>query len=952
LGGGLTDLSRYAVAGAIVISVLLSSIAFIVTFTDDGPRTEGTDLERLSAVLSGSISDLVSTADDLTDEQLGDMVEDLLPDLAAGAGSVVEGYTVHVFESDVTVERSDLPASMPSSPSLLSTSSGRTVINAMGYGRTGPLPAVPVLTVSADIGIRLEPIAGGEKVFSRLRVTSETIDSAIALERLLDMAGEQMDGYGSPLARDVEYMLNTLVRVRSINRFGWENYQDEYNVLNEGDVELAFNLALAIRLSALTGHVPQELVASIDQMFTRQTSSLIMNPTGYRIWGLKEKANFRTYEKSSGLPSQRRSASGLLDAAVEMGHADTADLFARFLYLEKLYSGGSGYTPPRFIFFDQKGALEEAQLINPRQRQDLSDPFSLRSIATFPDEDGIALASRDLQNPDAENLSFRPVIDTANGMQVLSMDIRATGIDDVDAWYTEVALNRSAESLININVTPGRGGDTRCGGVVPPLKPPSHDFRLQWDITIKASIDLKAYSFAWRGNSINDPQAARTINISFPVRVLAWNDQRSSNDDIPWTIRYVTDTVNNEFASGYIIKPEANATEFFESIAFQPLREAFDTIISLGRYVQGLGQEELPDTDDRASLHLMAVQAVSDLTAWERGLNGSSVQNLVKLLWDYLDNGSLIPYVEPIKVDGLTVVLLYSAANDRLDIVAELPSGSATLSVTGLRVPPMTFRARVVPGPQMTIDLDIGKGTFSLNWNSVREGTQRPSAPDGELLDLVLGTSWEGHSPSLSIDTVLSQAYPVENYPPAPSHIPEVSLSFVLRGSDRSPEESIADLQALLSDRPLRTEGDIISALIAAANGHAGTDTWSGVRVIATEGGRTIARTMYIRTADPMPPGLAMEPSMVSLLRNVLYGSSQEVSGPDLDGIDIITEVDLGDDAPGPAQGLKFCHHRVSSALTRADGFIPHLSVFSSTVPVEGYDDWGSGPNPTPEPLW
>ena len=161
---------------------------------------------------------------------------------------------------------------------------------------------------------------------------------------------------------------------------------------------------------------------------------------------------------------------------------------------------------------------------------------------------------------------------TANGSQAgcsrrnassSGRDFRVRGLNDPRLWYTNVDLNRTEESLVTIM---GGKGDTRCGGVIPPSKPPDHDYRQQWDLTINGNIRLRGEADSWGGNVVKDPSSLRDLSFSFPVRVYSWFPYDESLDDSYININslYIDiDTFITVTSAGWILTPEANATEYF-----------------------------------------------------------------------------------------------------------------------------------------------------------------------------------------------------------------------------------------------------------------------------------------------------------------------------------------------------------------------------------------------------
>jgi hypothetical protein len=71
----------------------------------------------------------------------------------------------------------------------------------------------------------------------------------------------------SDIGRMVRYMLTTLVRFRASQGIGSGPYDTEKDMLNEGDVELAVNLAVLLEEARLFGTYDERAVAAMDHFF-------------------------------------------------------------------------------------------------------------------------------------------------------------------------------------------------------------------------------------------------------------------------------------------------------------------------------------------------------------------------------------------------------------------------------------------------------------------------------------------------------------------------------------------------------------------------------------------------------------------------------------------------------------------------------------------------------------
>ena len=866
------DLSKEAVAASLVLAIVLSGIMTYIAYDSSGPPQREPDTLPLAGELSSLTTGLLLDMTDLPDPEIEREISRSLPDIATLSIVGVEGYSASLFDVEVSIGRYDMPTSVSDPPPAILLPDGSYGPNSMLYGRSGGRAVIPVLRAHVTSGMRLDPVGRGDRIFTNISFTTEIVDTNRAVLALMSIVEDEMDEGGS-LARDVEYMLNTLARVRAVNRLGWQNRQSHFNVLNEGDVELALNIALALRLSSLTGQVPGSLISSIEAYYTRTPPSLMMNPTGFRYWSESERTNYELYSQMAGPASGRRSASGLFDVALQRGHVDPADLLARYLYLDRLFITSDANTPatPRFDMFDTKGALEESMLVNARHYQDLRDASSMRTVVSLPKDEGLNVLSIDANG----TLPFEPDIDLNTDYLVSARDFRIEGIDSVRAWYTEVDLDRTPESLVNTTfnfpLTRAEDPETRCGGIVPPEKPPAHDYRMEWNLRIEGSVPLRGSAKGYLGSVPTDEGIEHLVNFSFPVRVTSWFDTPPSNDNIPWFMIYKTVNLSTEFASGYIIPPEANATEFFEQYAFQSFRGAFAPITALGRVLHRAGTDP-EDTWTRAEVQIAAMQTLRGLERWRSTLTTEQMLYMINLMNIYLQRGALIPLLEPIHTDNLVLTLSYTQFNDRLDISASSPGYISVLSVYGLMSPPIDYKAYVMTDSGSRIDLDLGAGTFVVIWDSgteqIREGSGRPAQPTEALLDLALRGSWEVESPSVDILHAGSGGFPFESYPSMGGGVS--SISFVSRGIGGSDRDAIEDrMMERIEDGSFISISEVLSTLLSlSGEGHwtGLTSRWEG------EGGGVLTRTLWVSGPKEALVDLSRDPWMMQMIVSTIWG--------------------------------------------------------------------------------
>jgi hypothetical protein len=871
---GMTDLSKQAVAVTILAVVVASGVLAYFALEKSESPTPAPDMIPLSRELSELIAQNLTGSAWMSDEEIIANLTEAVPDWASASAVGVEGYSVYVFDVTVMIDR--YSRSIPTSSPLLTVGKDQR-LNSLLYRNPSETISIPGMRVDIVGSVRLEPIDKGEKVFTTLSVSQDVIDASSAAERLVDLLMEDVSGPGNGLGRDVEYMLNTLARVRAANLYGFKNKEGPSNVLNQGDVELAINLALSLRIASITGQVPEGLSASIDRYFTYQNSASSMNPTGFRQWGVSESRNYIAYANMAGPRDDRRDITTMISSAIERRKADPADLFARYLYLEKLYSAST--VKPAFNPFDDRGALEETKLVNARQSFDTVDPNALRTLLSFQPEEGLKVLSPD---PSMDGPVLVPYMDVLDGFMVSAREFKVKGLAPSE-WYTDVDLNRTPESLVNINYTTSQ---TRCGGIVPPSKPPDHDFRMEWDLKVEGSFSVFAGVDLWRGMRPTDGRIERTIDFSFPASVLAWYENRPFNDVHLFRTKYQTQILNTTDASGYLIPAEANATEFFEEYTFQSLRGLYSTLTALQRLVASYGNITPYDLTTREGVQLACLQALRDARSWNANISEAEGGYLVDLLPAYLKRGALVPFLKPIHIDGLEIDLEWSGFSDRLDLVTRSTGGSMVLSIHGLLSPPVTYSASIDPG-NLRIDLDLFKKEFKVTYGSesgqYREGSGSPNQPDEALLELALLSTWEASSKQYEITGSAMNGYLIDHLNGVD---PEMTLSFslVVRGGpDDDPDGALSDLRSFIYSDDVS-----IGALVPAILTQDGT--WTGIRIRQEGGGAVIVRTIWVRPDKSDSRVLSQDPWTMDLLSSRIDGDGDPGVPPPIQQTQIAVE--------------------------------------------------------------
>ena len=784
------DLTGPVLAIALAIALIGAGSAYLLSRdqmedTKEEPVELGPLTQRLSSLTSTTVSGMGSSSND----EVRDEIVSMIAGWVDTSQNMVPGHSVVLLSSDVMVTSSEMTAEIPIPASNIESEKGTITPNSLMFGNSGSLPLVPSVRTDVELEIQLTPNEGGDRRIMELSYSQETVDMERSLIRILDLLENDVNGWSSGLARDIEYMLNSLVRLRANSDVGTHFTDTNFHLLNEGDVELAFNFAIAIRLARWTGTIPSGLVSNIDSYFSSQSHALLMNPTGARPWTESEKENFEDYIVRTKGETVRRKAADLLSIITSFEHADPADLFIRYLYMDRS-SGSLGRKEP----LDLISPLEEDQTIDPRQPTDTTDPYSLEHHPSFPSSDGIVVSNDELLI-EGEEISFKPTFGT--DYMVVGRDLQVRGVNTFKAWYTNANLSLTDEQLVaygpNISIT-------RCGAVPPPPKPPTRDFRVQWDLDISGSMVIDAETTGWSGNTYDPSSISRSINLSIPVRIHAGTGSLY-DEGFPGLYNINTGIAFTSYISGgWVITPEANATEYFTSKVWPELKGALSSLTSLARS-SGWFEGVLEPSSTRQTIQTLSIGTLSSLGLW---MENTEVQTKLYVLYNNKigSPGIDINDVGPIMLDGHVVSISYSPPRDRMEITSNLPEGQLSIMIWPISGGEMKVTAQVVNDAGTRIELDLDERSFSIHGRfddqEINEGSLIPRSPEKGLWNM-MGQGTFISSPTVAIQRngVLSP-YVTENDIPD-TDIGEVLLSVTLTGEEL--EEDIMDeLPDLMDD--------------------------------------------------------------------------------------------------------------------------------------------------------
>lgn len=910
----MTDLTRPAAVLTLILIISAGALTYFIL--DDEPVEElwNGDLSGLETELRTRMLSFMSANSDLDPSEMGDQIQATVPYWVSTSRYIISGYSISVISREVSVERINLNADIPTPTAGFEDSNLRVSSNSMLYGDSGSIPIIPALRAVVDIDVNLDPLAGGEVLKRDLSLSADIVDPERSFDVLSDIIDKDTTGWGSGLARDVEYMLNVLARIRTSNNIGYQNFQTDLNVINPGDVELALNMAIAIRILKWTGDIPDDLASNIDRYFSDQRSKVTMNPTGFRPWGESEKENFERYETRAGT-GYRKTITGLLNFGLDVGHMDTADIFASYLYMKK--SPVENKPKVEIDPDDFSTPLWEFDMIGMRESIYSTDPYSLAVHPSLPDRDPIKVypAGSVL---DQGIMEIAPDLDVEEGYLVLGKDFHVENIGSVRAWYTNANPERSRESMINytqtvINYTQttqdtsiqeGRG--TRCGGVPFPKALDERWFRLQWDLRIQGDFTLAGDLGTFGGSIRSDEMMDREIDFDFPIRIYTWFDGRPDNDNIDFFNLNKGRPFAEANRSGFVVTPEANATEVFERDVAEYFWKAQASLSSLLRSIQweapGIWSDQLSIW---RSYQNMAMYTLSDLERWIE--ENQDYSDLIGFWTGNLSEGALIPILDPIYIDGFIVDLYFSTVSDRLDITYRAPEGRTVISIHGLIKSPVYFTFRVITD-KIRIELDIIDNTFLISDTTgetgMRLGSERPNQPPPQILDLIMESPWIIRSRGIRINGE-SIPNPYFSAVYSGSYKSNFSLSISLAGSGDSGEvmryaESSADPSKFVDDI------DILSAVsrIGGSVFGSGFDGWMGITLTRKGKGDIIPmeRTLWFR-----PGSISSWNSLVSSSYLLGIISTMAVSGhSDLDPSMFDEDLDVALVERSPAWSVSF----------------------------------------------
>jgi hypothetical protein len=414
------------------------------------------------------------------------------------------------------------------------------------------------------------------------------------------------------LGRMVRYMLTTLVRFRASEGIGSGPYDTEKDLLNEGDVELAVNLAVLLEEARLFGTYDQAAVKALDHYFFYATDPAQHlgevswepnNPTGIRSWGSAERKNYARYENhmSAGVQSTMENILlNLVGTYISRQTIDPADLLALYLNLEN-YEYGWSIDP-----FDENTILNEKFLFDGRYSPDRRDESHLVYLTQM------APPELMLKDPTMTfTMDYREhlAVDQSPDYLVVGSDLLVTKDITVPwKWMTNARLSEGS----------------RTGGVPPPQPPPDHDWVMMWDFSIFGNFSLAVGRTPETSRSDGTEQdwlVNRTLSLDIPINIFTFLKYRPTNSAVVFTNL----NVGSPAGATFNFTLESLAYEHFANSTWSEIKDLYGA--ALGETIRLVKSSTCP--------YPAALASGSEIT---RSLGAQQLQGISPEVWASIDD--------------------------------------------------------------------------------------------------------------------------------------------------------------------------------------------------------------------------------------------------------------------------------------------------------------------------
>jgi hypothetical protein len=413
------------------------------------------------------------------------------------------------------------------------------------------------------------------------------------------------------LGRMVRYILTTLVRFRASEGIGSGPYDTEKDLLNEGDVELAVNLAVLLEEARLFGVYDMNAVRAVDHYFYYATDPAQHlgevswepnNPTGIRPWGSAERKNYARYQNHmpAGItPTLESILPQIVDSYAVTERIDPADILALYLNLEN-YEYGWSIDP-----FDMNSILNEKFLFDGRYSPDRRDDSHLVYIVVNAPSD---LLFKDPTGTFTMDYREHLSVDQSPDYLVVGSDLSVTKDITVPwKWMTNARLSEGS----------------RTGGVPPPQPPPDHDWVMMWDFSIFGNFSLavgRAPRASQEDGTSRTILVNRTISLNIPVNIFTFLKYRPTNSAVVFTNL----NVGSPAGATYNFTLESLAYEHFANSTWSELKDIYS--IALGETIRLVKASTCP--------YSTALASGSDIT---ETTEAQQLQDIPQEVWDSVD---------------------------------------------------------------------------------------------------------------------------------------------------------------------------------------------------------------------------------------------------------------------------------------------------------------------------
>ncbi|MEW5760339.1 MAG: hypothetical protein AB1779_06205, partial [Candidatus Thermoplasmatota archaeon] len=413
------------------------------------------------------------------------------------------------------------------------------------------------------------------------------------------------------IGRIVRYMLTTLARYRASVGYGYPSFESPRNILNEGDVELALNIAILLEEALLFRSIDNSALEKIDSYFFNADSYM---PTGERIWGSAERANYAKY-KSNLL---KEKLSSLFKDYLRNGVIDPADILLLYFAIGK----------DTIIPNDNLSFIEKKNLLNEFGGEQ-NDFTYLKYILPIKKEN-FRFTSPIYSKPMEVILK----IDHEPNYLVAGKDIVIENIYPPKAWGTDVPAGRT-------------------GGIPPPRPPKLHDLRLQWDLNIKANFKIRV------GIEFEDIWLEKNVEINFGMPIYVWLPFYPMST----AIKFKNLNEGTEQNATYVyFTPEAIACDRFTKNVWEKMKKHIGNAIAT---TYGLASIAFTNFDLFLEYHAQFIECITKKFLKMDELYIAIKNFIEKYVIDFLPEGR----IGVIDLNGFKIILFYSNSTMNITVM-------------------------------------------------------------------------------------------------------------------------------------------------------------------------------------------------------------------------------------------------------------------------------------------